>query len=112
MNEASGSRIVVALAAAFLAACVRSGPLSPDEKTAARQITVLLPKGTSESRALRTLVDHGFSLSRLSSDAAANHLLVGSQLKGTTFWQVGIVIVDAKVESTTVKVTDVGPGSK
>ena len=100
------------MVAAIVTGCVRAGPLAPDEKTAARQLKELLPKGTSEARAVKVLVAHGFNLSRLSSDAPANHLVVGSHVSGSTFWQVGVVIIDAKVASTTVTITNLASASK
>jgi hypothetical protein len=88
------------------AGCSRAGPLSPDQKVATRQMTELVPRGTTEARARRALRDRGFALSRLSSDHATNHLIIATYTKGDLAWQVGLIIVDAKVAATSVTVTD------
>ena len=95
-----------ACAALLLSACAREGPFSTNEAIAMRQVSQLIPRGTSESRAMKALSARGFQLSRPSGDQAPNHLIVGSYAKDDFFWQVGLVIVDAKVAATSVKVTD------
>ena len=87
-------------------ACARQGPFSADQSLATRQVNKLIPHGTSESRAMKSLSDRGFQLSRHSTDHAPNHLIVGSSAKDDFFWQVGLVIIDAKVAATSVKVSD------
>ena len=90
----------------FLVACARPGPFSADQSIATRQVNKLIPQGTSESRAMKSLSARGFQLARHSTDQAPNHLIVGSYAKDDFFWQVGLVIVDAKVAATSVKVSD------
>ena len=105
-------RVAVALSLAFLVGCAAREPFSREERIAARQVSEILPKGTSEARAAKLLTERGFSLARLSSEPTGDHLLLGSQVVGTTYWQVGVVIVGAKVASTTVKISDVSVTSK
>lgn len=90
----------------LLVACAKEGPFSTDQTIATRQMNELIPKGTSESRAMKSLSARGFQLSRPSTDQAPNHLIIGSCAKDDFFWQVGLVIVDAKVAATSVKVSD------
>lgn len=96
----------------FTAGCGRAGPLSPDQKVAARQMEQLIPRGTTEARARRVLGDRGFTLSRLSTDHATNHLLIATSTKGDLMWQVGLIIVDARVAASSVTVTDYSAGAK
>ena len=107
-------RFAVLLACvAFLAiGCAREGPLSPDQKIALRQVEQLIPRGTSETRARKALGDRGFQLSRLNASEAANHLLLATCTKGDRTWQVGLIIVDAKVAASTVTVLDVSVPAK
>lgn len=88
------------------AGCNRAGPLSRDQDVAARQVAKLVPHGIPEARARRVLGDRGFTLSRLSSDHATNHLLIATYTKGDLMWQVGLIIVDARIAATSVTVTD------
>jgi type IV pilus biogenesis protein CpaD/CtpE len=108
----SSCRVAVAIVTAICTGCSQQEPFSKEEKVAARQLSELLPKGTPEHRATKILSDRGFSLSRLSADAAADHLVLASRVVNTTYWQLGIVIVKGKVASTTVKVSDVGADPK
>ena len=104
--------VALALSLALHVGCAASDPFSRDERIAARQVSEILPKGTWEARATKVLTERGFSLARLSSGSTGDHLLVGSRVVGTTYWQVGVVIVSAKVASTTVKISDVSVTSK
>jgi hypothetical protein len=90
----------------FTTGCGRTTPLSPDQKVAAREVAKLVPPGTTEARARRVLGDRGFTLSRLSTDHATNHLIIATYTKGDLMWQVGLIIVDARVAATSVTVTD------
>jgi|SRR5687767_7326842 hypothetical protein len=105
-------RVAVAMVAAICAGCSQQEPFSRDEKVAARQLSELLPKGTPEHRATKILSERGFSLSRLTADVAADHLVLASRVVNTTYWQAGVVIVKGKVASTTVKISDVGAGPR
>ena len=104
----SRPRLAVLLGLALLcaSACTRVEPLSRDQRIATRQIAEAIPKGASEGRATKTLTDRGFTLSRLSSEQGANHLVVATFTTKDTMWQVGLVLVEAKVAATTVTVTD------
>lgn len=61
---------------------------------------------------MNMLKGRGFQLSRLSTDHAHNHVVVGSASQDGHFWQVGVVIVNDRVAATTVKITDNTPDSK
>lgn len=103
------SRFVILMLAAVavgLTGCARKGPLSHDLRIATRQINQLLPHGTSEARARKALADRGFHLSRLNAEAGPNYLLVASYYQDNEVWQVGVVIVAAKVAATSVTVPD------
>ena len=104
--ETSFQLSALACVALALAGCGRDSPLAADERIAARQLNNLIPRGTSEARAMKALSNRGFQLSRPSLDHASNHLVIGSYSEGDFYWQVGVVIVDAKVTATTVKVTN------
>jgi hypothetical protein len=91
----------------FAIGCAREGPLSHDQRIALRQVDQLVPRGTSETRAKKALSDRGFQLVRLNAGEAANHLLIATRTKGDRTWQVGLIIVDAKVAGSTVTVLDV-----
>ena len=90
-------RLLLAFGVLSLGACAREGPLSIDSKIATRQANVLLPKGTPEARATKILQSKGFHVSRLNSDNATNHLLVGTCTKQNHTWLVGVVIVEGRV---------------
>lgn len=94
------------------AGCRRSGPLAPDQKVAAGQVAKLISPGTTEVRARRVLGDRGFTLSRLSSDHATNHLLVATCTREDLMWQVGLIIIDARVAATSVTISDLSVVSK
>jgi hypothetical protein len=94
------------------AGCLREGPLSADPAVATRQVSELVPRGTSETRATRVLGDRGFTVSRLSSDQAPNHLIIASCTRDDRMWQVGLIVIDARVAATTVNITDLGPASR
>lgn len=94
------------------AGCRRAGPLSPDQKIAAGQVAKLVPPGTTEARARRVLGDRGFTLSRLSSDHATNHLLIATCTREDHMWQVGLIIIDARVAATSVTVSDFSAAAK
>ena len=102
----SCKRAWLAGAVVFLVACARQGPFSADQSMATREVNELIPKGTSEAQAMKRLSARGFQLSRHSTDQAPNHLIVGSCAKDDFFWQVGLVVIDAKVAATGVKVSD------
>ena len=85
-----------------IAACVPKPPLSTDPHVANRQISALLPKGTSESRAKKALVERGFTLSRMHPKEEKSYLMIGTYTAGDRIWQVGVIIVDAKVAATSV----------
>ena len=85
--------------------CAPADPLAPDPQVAARQVEKLIPRGMSENRAKRLLTDRGFTLSRLSSDHASNHLIIATCTRNNRMWQVGLVIVDAHVAATSVTYT-------
>ncbi|MBL9211654.1 MAG: hypothetical protein JNL92_14375 [Opitutaceae bacterium] len=93
------------------AACSMEGPLSADPAVATRQVNQLVPRGSSETRATKALGDRGFALSRLSSDRAANHLVIATCTRGDRMWQVGLIVIDARVAATTVAITDLGAKS-
>lgn len=108
-----GALFGCALCALFWApACAPVEPLSRDSLVATRQIAEAIPKGAAEGRATKTLTDRGFTLSRLSSEQGANHLVVATFTTKDTMWQVGLVFVEAKVAATTVTVTDLNAGPK
>ncbi len=86
--------------------CARPGPFSEDPAVAARQVEKVLPRGLSEKRAREALSLRGFTLSRLSTDRAANHLLVATSVHEERMWQVGVVMVNAHVAGTSVTITD------
>ena len=69
---------------------------------------MLIPKGASEGRALATLRDRGFHLSRLSPDEGSSRLVVATFTTNDTMWQVGLVLLDAKVAATSVTVSPLG----
>jgi len=92
--------------------CAQEGPLSADPAVAARQVHELVPRGTSEMRATRALGDRGFAVSRLSSDQAANHLIIASCTRGDRMWQVGLIMIDARVAAITVNITELGAVSR
>jgi len=92
--------------------CGRAGPLSPDQAVATRQVGVLVPRGTPEVRARKSLSDRGFALSRLSSDHASNHLTIATYTTDERMWQVGLIIVDERVAATSVTITDLSVGGK
>lgn len=94
------------------AGCSPPGPLSSDQNIAARQVEKLVPRGTTEARARRALSERGFTLSRLSSDHATNHLIIATYAKGDFWWQVGLIMVDAKVAATSVTVSNFSAVSK
>ena len=94
------------------AGCAPEGPLSPDPAVATRQVNPLVPRGTSETRATKALGDRGFAVSRLSSDHAPSHLIIASCTRGDRMWQVGLIVIDARVAATTVNITDLGPVSR
>ena len=84
--------------------CARDIPFSRDPKIAASQVSELVPKGASEERAKFVLHERGFEMSRLSSDHAPNHLLIGTCTKADITWQIGLVIIDHKVAASSVTV--------
>lgn len=94
------------------AGCAPEGPLSTDPAVATRQVNYLVPHGTSETRATKALGDRGFAVSRLSSDHAANHLVIATCTRGDRMWQVGLIMIDARVAATTVNITDLGAVSR
>lgn len=100
------ARWVLLVSVVFASGCSRDRSLSPDQKVATRQMGELIPRGTTEVRARRVLGDRGFTLSRLSSDHATNHLLIATLTKGDLMWQVGLIIIDARVAATSVTVSD------
>jgi hypothetical protein len=100
------SQMLLASISILMLGCAREGPFSHDQKLAVRQVDKLIPRGTSETRAKKALSDRGFQLSRLNPDQAANHLLLGTYTKGETTWQVGLVIVEAKVAGSSVAILD------
>jgi len=106
------ARLMLPGIAVFAAGCSRAGPFSPDQKVAARQVAELVPRGTTEARARRVLSDRGFTLSRLSSDHASNHLLIATCTKRDLMWQVGLIVIDARIAATSVTVTDFSAESK
>jgi hypothetical protein len=97
---------VLLVSVVFASGCSRPGPLSPDQKVATRQVGELIPRGTTEARARRVLGDRGFTLSRLSSDHATNHLLIATLTKRDLMWQVGLIVIDARIAATSVTVSD------
>lgn len=94
------------------AGCAPDGPLSADPAVAKRQVSKLVPHGTSETRATKVLGERGFAVSRLSSDQAANHLIVATCTRGDRMWQVGLIVIDARIAATTVSITDLRAGSR
>ena len=98
-------RLLLVCGTLGLSGCTSQDPLSSDSKIAARQVTVLFPKGTSEARAKRIFHDKGFTLSRLDSQPAMDHLLVGTCSRGKYTWLVGVVIVEGRVVASSVTVT-------
>ena len=89
-----------------LVACDRRGPFSSDPKVASHQASRLIPNGTSEARARKILQERGFHLSRLDSEPAANHLLVGTFTQRKHTWMVGVIIIDERVVACSVTVTE------
>jgi hypothetical protein len=98
--------VAIAWLTLWLGACARETTLSADPAIATRQVNQLIPRGTSESRAMKVLSARGFQLSRPSTDQALNHLIIGSYARDDWYWQVGVVIVDAKVAATSVRISD------
>ena len=88
-----------------LCGCAREGPLATDPAVATRQASELIPKGTSEARAKALLIERGFELSRLNSDDAENHLIVGMCTRQEHTWLVGVVVVRGRVVACSVTVT-------
>jgi hypothetical protein len=86
--------------------CRRESTFSTDRQIAVRQVNTLIPRGASETRVKNALSARGFQLSRLNPDGEANHLLVASQTRGNITWQIGVIIVEAKVAATTVTILD------
>ena len=86
--------------------CAREVSFSRDQRAAIRQVDTFIPHGTSETRAKKALSDRGFRLSRLNPEQEANHLLLATQTKGDITWQIGLVIVDARVAATSVTILD------
>ena len=84
--------------------CEPRAPFSTDPATATRQLHRLIVVGMTEARAQAALEARGFTLARLSSDTARNHLLVATCTRNQATWQVGLVIVDGRVAATTVNV--------
>lgn len=96
------------LLALFASGCARPGPLAADPVVAARQVEKLVPRGLAENRATDLLVGRGFAISRLTAGPATNRLLVATCVRDDRMWQIGIVIVDARVAGTSVTVTELG----
>lgn len=94
------------------AGCALADPLAPDPHVATRQVEKLIPRGMTEVRAKRLLSDRGFTLSRLSSDRATNHLIIATCARGDHMWQVGLIVIDARVTATSVTFTDFSTVSK
>ena len=88
--------------------CRRESTFSTDRQVAVRQVNTLIPRGASETRVKNALSARGFQLSRLNAGGEANHLLLASHTKGNITWQIGVVIVEAKVAATTVTILDAG----
>ena len=100
------ARLLLTIALFWLPACEREGPFSTDPKIAGQQARRLLPNGTSEAHAKKVLQVRGFHLSRLDSDPAANHLLVGTFTQRKYTWLVGVIIIDERVVACSVTVTE------
>jgi hypothetical protein len=98
-------RIALTIVALLLCGCARSGPFSTDPKIATRQVSELIPKGTSQARAKETLIARGFHLSELNPNEASDHLLVGTCTIKDTTWQVGLIIIKQKVAASSVTVS-------
>ena len=99
-------RVLLACGTLLFGGCARDSPLSLDSKIATRQANLLLPKGTPEARATRILQAKGFRVSRLNADTAVNHLLVGTCTKQKHTWIVGVVIIDGRVATCTVTISE------
>lgn len=94
------------------AGCAPADPFAPDPHVAARQVEKLIPRGMTDVQAKSRLSDRGFTLSRLSSDHATNHLIIATCTRGDHMWQVGLIVIDARVTATSVTVTDFSNVSK
>jgi len=100
-------RLLLAGGALLSASCARQGPpLSANPTIATRQANKLLPKGTLEARATTVLQARGFHVSRLNSDTAVNHLLVGTCTHENHTWLVGVVIVNGRVAACSVTINE------
>jgi hypothetical protein len=98
------ARVLLVASIVFAVGCTPPAPFSRDPTIATRQVSKLIPKGTPEALATSKLRERGFQLSRLSSDAATNHLLIGTCTRGEVTWQVGLVIIEHKVAASTVTI--------
>lgn len=85
------------LAGFVLAGCSSKSGFSRDPEAAKREITKIVPIGTNEQDAEQLLKSNGLECSRLESKNGVNHLLVGTQKRGSTTWQFGLSITNAKV---------------
>jgi hypothetical protein len=98
-------RLLLTCGALLVVSCAREKePLSADSAIATRQANALLPKGTPEARATKTLQARGFHVSRLNADHAVNHLLVGTCTQQKHTWLVGVVIIDGRVAACSVTI--------
>jgi hypothetical protein len=104
--ERSWARLALVCGALLWNGCAREAPFSADTETATRQANKLLPKGTSEAHATALLKEKGFQLSRLSSEAAADHLLVATHTAQNKTWLVGVIIVNRKVVACSVTISE------
>jgi hypothetical protein len=97
-------RLLLAGGALVFASCGRQAPLSVNATIATREVNSFLPKGTLEARATVILHARGFHVSRLHTDNAVNHLLVGSCTNEHHTWLVGVVIIKGRVAACSVTV--------
>ena len=88
----------------WFAGCEQPGPLSADPLIATRQVSRLVPNGTSETVAKKTLAARGFKFSQMPR-AGGDHLLLATFFQAKDTWVVGLVVVDGRVAASTVTIT-------
>ena len=106
MNALRIPLILTCLLAVYaLAGCSSKPIFSRDPEEAKREIAKIVPVGTNEQEAEQLLKNNGLECSRLVSEGAINHLLVGTQKRGATMWQFGLSITNGKVNGYSVTVS-------
>jgi hypothetical protein len=84
---------------------VSGGVFSKDSSVAYQQVQAKFPKGVSEAEVLKIMDGFGAEVSRLESEGAINHMVVGTISEGDAQWMIGVSIMDGVVTGHSVNIT-------